>query len=41
MVDPAGIDGKKMQLPGEISDLVDKSKKSAEVIVPRETSKDC
>ena len=24
-----------MQLPGEISDLVDKSEKSAEVIVPR------
>jgi len=41
MVDPAGIDRKKMQLPGEISVLVDNTEKSAEVIVPGVTSEDC
>jgi hypothetical protein len=41
VVDQVDIDGKNKYLPREISELVDNSEKSAEVIVPRVTSEAC
>ncbi len=41
LVDQVDIDGKNRYLPREISEIVDFSEKSAEVIVPRVTSQDC
>jgi len=41
IVDHVDIGGKNKYLPREISVLVDDTEKSAEVIVPRETSADC
>ena len=38
IVDSAGIDGKQMSLPGEVSVFFLETEKSAEVIVPEETS---
>ena len=40
-VDAAGIGGRNMLLPGEILGFIKIPKKSAEVIVAEETSRDC